>query len=123
MALGVAEGLHHLHSRSTQPVIHRDVKSSNILLSDDFEPQVVHLQISKNSPSFYCFALTNDKLLMLDTYIHDTPFCLRSCLTLDSRNGHQAQHRRHFLMLLEPLGLFSYLDKLLQQLLVAQIMN
>lgn len=40
MALGVAEALDYLHGGNSQPVIHRDVKSSNILLSDDFEPQV-----------------------------------------------------------------------------------
>lgn len=41
VAVGVAEALDYLHRRETQPVIHRDVKSSNILLSDDFEPQVM----------------------------------------------------------------------------------
>lgn len=41
VALGVAEALDYLHGGSgTEPVIHRDVKSSNILLSEDFEPQV-----------------------------------------------------------------------------------
>ncbi|KAL8500920.1 hypothetical protein ACS0TY_020490 [Phlomoides rotata] len=39
VALGVAEALDHLHN-SAEPIIHRDVKSSNILLSDDFEPQL-----------------------------------------------------------------------------------
>ena len=46
MAVGVAEALDYLHSRCDQPVIHRDVKSSNILLSDDFEPQVYLLSIA-----------------------------------------------------------------------------
>ncbi|KAF3440618.1 hypothetical protein FNV43_RR18902 [Rhamnella rubrinervis] len=40
VAVGVAEALDYLHSGIKEPVIHKDVKSSNILLSDDFEPQL-----------------------------------------------------------------------------------
>ncbi|XP_050372394.1 protein kinase STUNTED [Argentina anserina] len=40
VALGIAEALNYLHNGCEEPVIHRDVKSSNILLSDDFEPQL-----------------------------------------------------------------------------------
>ncbi|XP_076885697.1 protein kinase STUNTED-like [Bidens hawaiensis] len=40
VAVGVAEALVFLHDNCDETVIHRDVKSSNILLSDDFEPQL-----------------------------------------------------------------------------------
>ncbi|OIV92254.1 hypothetical protein TanjilG_00272 [Lupinus angustifolius] len=40
VAVGVAEALDYLHNGCAKAVIHRDVKSSNILLSADFEPQL-----------------------------------------------------------------------------------
>ncbi|CAN1781128.1 Protein kinase STUNTED [Linum perenne] len=40
VAVGVAEALDYLHNHCDHPVIHRDVKSSNVLLFDDFEPQL-----------------------------------------------------------------------------------
>lgn len=40
VAVGIAKALEHLHKGCTRPVIHRDVKTSNILLTADFESQV-----------------------------------------------------------------------------------
>jgi len=41
VAVRIAEALDYLHREALKPVIHRDVKSSNILLSQRFEPQVI----------------------------------------------------------------------------------
>ena len=41
MAIGIAEALNYLHDGCSHPIIHRDVKSSNIFLSKDFEPQLL----------------------------------------------------------------------------------
>lgn len=38
--VGTAQGLLYLHENCERRIIHRDIKADNILLSEDFEPQV-----------------------------------------------------------------------------------
>ena len=41
--IGSATGFAHLHATEPMPILHRDIKSENILLTDDFEPRVADL--------------------------------------------------------------------------------
>ncbi|KAM0014761.1 putative protein kinase RLK-Pelle-RLCK-VIIb family [Helianthus debilis subsp. tardiflorus] len=52
VAIGVARGLAYLHSSSAVgiPVVHRDFKSTNILLSDDYEAKVSDFGLAKLMP-------------------------------------------------------------------------
>ncbi|KAF6988632.1 hypothetical protein CFC21_006127 [Triticum aestivum] len=47
IALEAAKGLEYLHERVTPPVIHRDFKSSNILLDKDFHARVSDFGLAK----------------------------------------------------------------------------
>ncbi|KAL8170802.1 hypothetical protein V2J09_022606 [Rumex salicifolius] len=60
VALGVAEALDYLHNESSLPVIHRDVKSSNILLAEDFEPQLADFGLATRSSSASSFTKCTD---------------------------------------------------------------
>jgi serine/threonine protein kinase len=45
--LGVTHGLVYLHHEFSDPIIHRDLKASNILLDEDLEPKLCDFGISK----------------------------------------------------------------------------
>lgn len=51
IAIGTAKGLHYLHKGCQRRIIHRDIKSSNVLLTADFEPQISDFGLAKWLPS------------------------------------------------------------------------
>ncbi|KAF1895367.1 hypothetical protein Lal_00044017 [Lupinus albus] len=50
ISLGTAEGLRYLHEECQRRIIHKDIKASNILLSEDFEPQISDFGLAKWLP-------------------------------------------------------------------------
>ncbi|XP_071740856.1 probable protein kinase At2g41970 [Rutidosis leptorrhynchoides] len=49
IAYGAARGLEYLHDKIQPPIIHRDIRSSNVLLFDDFQSKIADFNLSNPS--------------------------------------------------------------------------
>ncbi|PKA55632.1 putative protein kinase [Apostasia shenzhenica] len=50
IAYGAARGLEYLHEKVQPAIVHRDVRSSNVLLFDDFEAKMADFNLTNQSP-------------------------------------------------------------------------
>ncbi|XP_019709862.1 probable protein kinase At2g41970 [Elaeis guineensis] len=50
IAYGAARGLEYLHEKVQPPIVHRDVRSSNVLLFDDYESKIADFNLTNQSP-------------------------------------------------------------------------
>ncbi|XP_004250411.2 receptor protein-tyrosine kinase CEPR2 [Solanum lycopersicum] len=68
IAVGTAKGIAYLHHDCVPPIIHRDIKSTNILLDEEYEAKVSDFgvakvsEISSRGSEFSCFAGTHGYL-------------------------------------------------------------
>ncbi|KAJ9165946.1 hypothetical protein P3X46_020757 [Hevea brasiliensis] len=60
VAIAVAEALNYLHNGCSHSVIHRDVKSSNILFSDEFQPQLSDFGLGTWGPEDAAYMISSD---------------------------------------------------------------
>lgn len=50
IAIGAAKGLEYLHEKAQPHIIHRDIKSSNVLLFDDDVSKIADFDLSNQAP-------------------------------------------------------------------------
>jgi serine/threonine protein kinase len=50
IAVGAAKGLEYLHEKAQPHIIHRDIKSSNVLLFDDDVAKIADFDLSNQAP-------------------------------------------------------------------------
>ena len=68
LALGSARGIAYLHNEANPPILHRDIKSSNILLDDKLMARVADFELSK-------FVLDGDMLEHVSMRVKGTLVC------------------------------------------------
>lgn len=87
MALGAARGLAYLHELANPPIIHRDIKTSNILLDERLNAKVADFGLSKlmgdSEAGHLTHVTTQVKGTMVSASIKNRPI---RCITIGFTN-------------------------------------
>ncbi|XP_075665754.1 receptor-like protein kinase FERONIA [Castanea sativa] len=82
ICIGVARGLHYLHTGVKHTIIHRNVKTQKILLDEKLEPKLSDFGLSKKGPSSLSKALIRLESRVVGTSVYlDPEYCMSGELT------------------------------------------
>jgi len=73
IALGIARGLEYLHESAAPRILHRDIKSTNILLDDDYVPKITDLGMAKRLAHDGLISCTSSPARMMGTFGYFAP--------------------------------------------------
>ncbi|XP_039024874.1 probable serine/threonine-protein kinase PBL25 [Hibiscus syriacus] len=76
IAQGTAQGLQYLHEKAKPPIIYRDLKSSKVLLDDEFNPKLSNIGIDKLGSSADSKMPMQSKIM--DNNGYNAPECMQS---------------------------------------------
>ncbi|XP_039127371.1 receptor-like serine/threonine-protein kinase NCRK isoform X1 [Dioscorea cayenensis subsp. rotundata] len=73
IAIGAAKGLEYLHEAAAPRILHRDIKSTNILLDDKYRAKITDLGMAKRLMADDITSCTNSPARMLGTFGYFAP--------------------------------------------------